>query len=70
METLKIEILNPKARNLLKELADLNVIKITKEKNTTDFSALLKKMRTNKVEISLDDITSEVEQVRKARYEK
>lgn len=70
METLKIEILNPKAKNLLKELADLNFIKITKEKSTTDFSSLLKKLRNKKCEISLDEISSEVEQVRKARHEK
>lgn len=70
METLKIEILNPEAKNLLNALENLNLIKITKEESTTDFSLLLKKLRKTKDQISLDDITHEVEQVRDARYEK
>lgn len=70
METIRIDILNPKAKSLLKNLADLNLIKINKDKKS-DFSALLKKLRTkSKDEISLDEITKEVEQVRKSRYEK
>ena len=32
METIRIDIINPKAKNLLKDLADLNLIKISKEK--------------------------------------
>ena len=71
METVRIDILNPKAKNLLKDLADLNLIKISKEKKKSDFSTLLKKLRTkSKDEISLEEITNEVEQVRKSRYEK
>lgn len=71
METIRIDILNPKAKNLLKDLADLNLIKINKEKKKSDFSALLKKLRSkSKDEISLDEITKEVEEVRKARYGK
>ncbi len=71
METVRIDILNPKAKNLLKDLADLNLIKINKEKKKSDFSTLLKKLRTkSKDEISLEEITNEVEQVRKSRYEK
>ena len=70
METIRIDILNPKAKNLLKDLADLNLIKIKKEKKS-DFSNLLKKLRSkSKEEISLDEITEEVESVRKSRYEK
>lgn len=68
METIRIDILNPKAKKLLKDLADLNLIKINKEKS--DFPALLKKLRTkSKDELSLEEITNEVEQVRKSRYE-
>lgn len=71
METIRIDIINPKAKSLLKGLADLNLIKINKENKKSDFSALLKKLRTkSKGEISLDEITNEVEEVRKARYEK
>lgn len=71
METLRIDILNPKAKNILKDLADLNLIKINKEKKKSDFSVLLKKLRTkSKGEISLEEITKEVEEVRKSRYAK
>ena len=71
METIQIDILNPKAKKLLRNLADLNLIKINKAKNKSDFSALLQKLRANSTdEISLDEITNEVEQVRKLRYEK
>ena len=71
METIQIDILNPKAKKLLKDLADLNLIKINKAKTKSDLSSLLKKLRANSDdEISLDEITNEVEQVRKLRYEK
>lgn len=71
METIRIDILNPKAKKLLKDLADLNLIKINKEKYKSEFSTLLKKIRTkSNDEITLDEITKEVEQVRKSRYEK
>lgn len=71
METIQIDILDPKAKKLLRNLADLNLIKISKTKNKSDFSALLQKLRAKSTdEISLDEITNEVEQVRKLRYEK
>ena len=71
METIRIDIINPKAKKLLKGLADLNLIKINTEKYKSDFSVLLKKIRAKSDnEISLDEITKEVERVRKSRYEK
>ncbi|MCB9227330.1 MAG: hypothetical protein H6578_09220 [Chitinophagales bacterium] len=72
METIRIEILNPKAKNLLKDLADLNLIKINNENAKYDFSALLKKLRSKSSsnQISLEEITKEVEEVRENRYEK
>lgn len=71
METINIDILNPKAKKLLKDLADLDLIKINREIKRTDFSDLLKKIRNkSNDEISLEEITKEVEQVRKARYGK
>jgi hypothetical protein len=71
METIQIDILNPKAKKLLRNLADLNLIKINKTKNKSDFSALLQKLRAKSSdEISLDEITDEVEKVRSSRYEK
>lgn len=70
METIRIDILNPKAMKLLKDLADLNLIKISDEKKNTDFTGLLKKLRTSSKEtLSLGDITNEVEQVRASRYD-
>lgn len=70
METTRIEILNPKAMNLLKDLATLGLIKFNKEKYKSDCSMLLEKIRAkSNDEISLDKITKEVEQVRKLRYE-
>ncbi|MCD6201214.1 MAG: hypothetical protein J7K46_05325 [Bacteroidales bacterium] len=71
METLKVDILNPKAKSLLKGLADLKLIRIQKERAKTDFSELLNKLRNNADKApSIEEITKEVEEVRKARYEK
>jgi hypothetical protein len=71
METIRIDIINPKAKKLLKNLADLNLIKINTDNNKSDLSSLLKKIRAkSNDEISLDEITKEVEEVRKSRYEK
>lgn len=71
METIRIDILNPKAKSLLKNLADLNLIRIKKEKVKSEFKELLDKLRINSdTAPSLDDITTEVEAVRKSRYEK
>lgn len=70
METLSIDILNPKAKLLLKNLADLKLIRIQKAKSTTSFADLLEKLRKNSDEAPTpDEITAEVEAVRKMRYE-
>ena len=71
METIRIDILNPKAKSLLKDLADLDLIRIKKDKIKSEFKELLDNLRANSDNApSLDEITSEVESVRKARYEK
>jgi hypothetical protein len=71
METFRIEILNPKAKSLLKDLADLDLIRIKKGKVKSEFQELLEKLRINADNAPSDDeITREVESVRKARYEK
>jgi hypothetical protein len=71
METINIDILNPKAKNLLKELASLKLIKINKERNKTDFTEFIKKLRSKSTEdLSLEEISKEVDEVRKNRYEK
>ena len=70
METLRIDIINPKAKNLLKDLADLNLIKIKTTKIKSEFIELLDKLRINFEDApSLDEISSEVKAVRKVRYE-
>ena len=69
METLNIEIINPKAKSILKGLANLNLIRIQKNKPATEFSELLKKLRKNsESSLSLDEITKEVEAARNKRY--
>lgn len=71
MESLRIDIINPKAKNLLKDLADLNLIRIKTTKIKSEFIELLDKLRINFEDApSLDEISSEVKAVRKARYEK
>ena len=71
METIIIDILNPKAKSLLQDLADLKLIRIQKDKVRNEFKELLDKLRMKSAESpSLDEITKEVELVRKARYEK
>ena len=48
MDTIRIEILNPKARKLLKNLADLKLIKISDSSDRkSEFKKLLDKLRTN-----------------------
>lgn len=71
METLRIDILNPKAKALLKGLANLELIRIREDKSDKDFTDLLKKFRKKADNApDLEEITKEVEVVRKARHEK
>ena len=71
MSTLRIDILNPKARRLLKDLADLNLIAIKKDSSKSGFANILKGLRAKtKSTPTLDEITKEVEIVRSKRYAK
>ena len=70
METMKIEIVNPKAKRILKDLADLDLINIRDKNPIKSFEALLLKLRTKRKGISLEEITKEVELVRSKRYGK
>lgn len=64
METVKVDILNPKARKLLKDLADLDLITI-RETNKDGFSEVLQKIRTkSEIVPSPEEIAVEVESVR------
>jgi hypothetical protein len=70
MNTLQVDILNPKAAKLLKDLADLNLIAI-RDTSKNGFATVLKKLRSKaKSAPTLDEITNEVELVRSKRYAK
>ncbi|MFZ6050462.1 hypothetical protein [Halocola ammonii] len=71
MDSIKVDILNPTAKKLLKALAELKLIRIRPEKyDSTEFSAFLEQIRSKSQEpLSLDEITKEVEDVRKKRNE-
>ncbi len=65
-----MDILNPKAEKLLKDLADMNLIAI-KPTNSDGFIQLVERLRV-KAELlgtpTMDEITQEVETVRAERY--
>ena len=66
---LKIDILNPKVNALLENLVNLD-FRIRKEESDDDFTDLLNNFRNNAEDApSLEEITKEVEAVRKCRYE-
>ena len=71
MTTLQINLLDPKAGKLLKNLEEMNLISIT---NTSEdgFLNLVNKLRgkAKSNPPTLEEITNEVELVRAARYEK
>ena len=70
MNTMRIDILNPKAEKLLEDLADLNLIGI-QDTSKNGFASDLKKLRSKaKSAPTFDEITSEVELVRSKRYAK
>jgi hypothetical protein len=70
MNTVRVDILNPKAARLLKNLADLKLIAI-QDTSKSGFASVLKKLRSKaKSAPSLDEITKEVELVRSKRYAK
>jgi hypothetical protein len=68
MEALSIEIVNPKAKMLLLNLAEMNLIQI---KPKLTLSEMLATLRRNESKIpSLEEITQEVEIVRQSQYDK
>lgn len=70
MTTMRIDILNPKATRLLKDLAALNLIAI-QDTPQNSFAGALKKFRSKfKSAPSMEEITAEVELVRSKRYAK
>jgi len=68
METLRIEILNPKAKKLINDLAELKLINIRKRSEKSEFIDILKKLRNNAVDSpTLEEIQKEVKAVRQSR---
>lgn len=70
METLSVKIINPKAKRLLTDLADMDLIEIKDSKK--EFLDLLERLQNNAKNLpplTLEEITEEVEIVRKERYE-
>jgi polysaccharide pyruvyl transferase WcaK-like protein len=67
--TIQIDILNPKANKLLKDLADLNLISI-RDQQSNEFMKVVAKLRKKATgqAPTLDLITKEVELVRAKRY--
>jgi len=70
MNSMRIDILDPKAKRLLKDLADLNLIAIH-DTSKNSFASVLKKLRSKTSSTpTLHEITSEVELVRSKRHAK
>lgn len=71
MDTLQIDILNPKARKLLTDLADLDLIAIREQPGEAFLNAINKiRDKASKNPPSLEEITKEVEIVRAKRNDK
>jgi hypothetical protein len=68
MDTMLINILNPKAAKLLLDLEEMELISIQKP-GDSGFASLLKKLRSNSDSTpTLEEITAEVESERTKRY--
>ena len=69
MTVITVELIDPRAKMLLEDLAKMNLIKIQEvETSKQRFSALLSRLRSREEEApSLEEITKEVEEVRSER---
>ena len=70
MVTYQVDILNPKADRLLKDLADMNLISI-KQTNRDGFMEVIERLRSKAEQLgppTMEEITQEVETVRAERY--
>ena len=69
MELLKIEILNPKALQLIKGMQDLQLIKVYEEPNSR-LASYLKEMRRQAEDVPNEEEIGEiVEEVRRDNYD-
>ncbi|MGI4803320.1 MAG: hypothetical protein ACRYFL_01015 [Janthinobacterium lividum] len=71
MQTIQVNVLNPKAYKLLQDLAELNLISL-EEIAENGFLKAVSNFRENAAAhpLSFDEITEEVEMVRANRYAK
>ena len=69
MQTIQVNVLNPKAYKLLQDLAELNLISL-EEVTENGFLKAVSNLRENAIAppLSLDEISEEVELVRANRY--
>jgi len=69
MSSLRIKILDPKAKKLLKNLEDLKMISISEpRKSAEDLKSLLSRLRSKSTLIpTLDEIVKEVRDYRKSK---
>lgn len=70
MVTYQVDILDPKAYRLLKDLADMNLIAI-KQTNIDGFMQVIERLRLKAEQLgppTMEEITQEVEAVRAERY--
>jgi hypothetical protein len=70
MATYQVDILDPKADRLLKDLADMNLIAI-KQTDNDGFMQVIERLRSKAERLgppTIDEITEEVEAVRAERY--
>lgn len=70
MESYQVDILNPKALKLLKDLAELKLISISKQSENAFLDAVTS-LRSNEENVpDFETITQLVEEVRQERYGK
>jgi hypothetical protein len=68
MTVIQIELIDPRARKLLADLAEMNLIKIQELGSVEErFAALLQRLRSSEETFTLEEITKEVEAVRAIR---
>jgi len=66
--SLRIDILDPKAHDLLRSMVDRQLISISSDEGADLFSFAKKMRAKNQSPITLEEITAEVEAVRTARH--
>lgn len=70
MKSINIEILNPKAMQLIEGMQNLKLIKIKRDNEVSDLQSFLMKSRRNAdTAPDLGEITDIVKEVRAKRYE-